>query len=336
MTAKALNLKIRMRSAIKEPHKTLLSLLSVFSLLLILKSPDTAIKNTSEALELCAFTVIPSLFPFMVISELIVSSNAVRFFAPLFERPCKRLFGIGREGTAAVILGMLCGSPIGAKCASSLYRLGKIDKREYMHLLTFSNSPSSAFLISAVGAKMFQSKSFGVLLYAISLTSAVIIGIAGARLGLYKGRSNTEKFGKNDFQGDTKAKKGISLFTESVSSSAISMLYICAFVVFFSTLVGTLEAFIDALSLPTYINALLFGFFEMTGGIWAASGIPRIGAYIAAFIAGWSGLSVHFQIMSVCGKDDISFAPYITAKLCQGVLNTLLFALVCMIFGFAV
>lgn len=307
-------------------------IMSIFCLLLILKNSDIAIKYMSRALTLCTRTVIPSLFPFMVISELIVSSGAGRLISRFVEPLSRRLFGISADSSAALILGMLCGFPIGARCARSLYRGGRIDRDEYSRLMSFCNTPSSAFLISAVGVSMFGNRSFGILLYAASLLSAAAVGIAVNLI--YKNKKNPRGTFYNNTENTfapSAPKKGISAFTDAVSSSALSMLNVCAFVVFFSTLVGTLEYSVSALGIPDILAALGYGFFEMTSGISKASTLPAGGALVAAFISGWSGLSVHFQIMSICGT-DISYRPYLLSKFFQGLLNVLTVALCAVIF----
>ena len=67
--------------------------------------------------------------------------------------------------------------------------------------------------------------------------------------------------------------------------------------------------------------ALLCGFLEMTGGISRASALTGdMGLILTAALAGWSGLSVHLQIMTLCGGRGLSFKPYLIAKAFQGVL----------------
>lgn len=315
----------------KNPGWVAFGILSVFCLLLILRNSDIAIRHMSHGLRLCATTVVPSLFPFMVISELIVSSGAIRAVGGLIAPPCRKLFGISAESASAVILGMLCGFPIGAKSAVSLYKKGRIDLDELEHVLTFSNNPSSAFLISAVGVSMFGSRSFGVLLYTISIISAVFVGIAG---GMLRGRNKAAPPTEAKRPTNTPASKaGISAFTSAVTSSALSMLNVCAFVVFFSALVGTLESILSPADLPDGLLALGFAFFELTSGVWRAASAGPLGAYICAFAVGWSGLSVHFQIMSLCTVEGLSFKPYIFSKIAQGVSNVLLLYLYSLLFG---
>lgn len=297
------------------PTSAALGILGLFSLLLLFKNPAVALEHTSSALSLCAYTVVPSLFPFMVISELLLSSNAVSVISPPLRRPSRLLFGVRGESAAALILGFLCGFPIGAKCAASLYTRGKIDGEELTRVLTFSCMPSAPFLISAVGISMFGDRAFGLRLFVASLLSSIIIGIVGKFIPIKALPPSAPAESKKE-----EKRSGATVFTSAVTSSTLSMLYVCAFVVFFSTLVGVLEYTAAALELPESASTLLFGFFELTGGIKKAAGIPIYGKYLAAAISGWSGLSVHFQVISVCRGCDLSFKPYFLAKLASTAL----------------
>ena len=150
---------------------------AIFCLLLILRNSDIAIEYMSRGLLLCARTVIPSLFPFMVLSELIVSGGIGASLLRRIAAPFRRLFGLPDAGCCAVMLGMLCGFPVGAKCAVLSYEQGSLTREETERVLTFSNNPSSAFLISAVGVSLWGNRQFGIALYATVLISAVLTGI---------------------------------------------------------------------------------------------------------------------------------------------------------------
>ena len=308
----------------------------LFLFFLLLRNAEFAVRHMSDGLRLCVRTLIPSLFPFMVLAELLVSTKATEPIGRLLPRPLRRLFGVSGDGSCAVLLGLLCGFPIGAKSAATLYREGRIDRSELCHILTFANIPSSAFVISTVGVSLFSDRSFGLWLYGTTLLSSLLTGIVGARLrgkGVADPTTNAPR--RSPVRTDRAApKSAISCFTGAITSSAVSMLYICAFVVFFSAFVGTLESMLQAFSLPRTVSALCFGFFELTGGVArAAACAPPAAEYLCAFLLGWSGLSVHCQIMSLCADTDVSFRPYLIAKLTQGLLNTLLWLLLRALLG---
>ncbi len=306
------------------------SFMSLFSLALIIRNSDIAIKYAAEGLSLCTKSVIPSLFPFMVLSDIVVSCGAVSFIARLLQKPTRLLFGVSGESGCSVILGMLCGFPTGARSALSVYDARRISKAELERLLCFCNSPSSAFLISAVGISLFGSRKYGIALYLITLLSAILTGIIfNLKSRLFSHKSNTfSPLDKNceNISFSSVGKFTTSNFTEAVSASAFSLIKISAFVVFFTVFIGTLSSALSSFEISPNTNALIFGFFEMTSGVARSAAVfpAEQGAILAAFCAGWSGLSVHFQIMSICAGRDISFKPYFKAKFFQGVLCALL------------
>ena len=302
--------------------------ISLFSLALILRNAQLAMTYMSRGLQLCVTTVIPSLFPFMVLSELLVSSGAARGLGRLLSRPLRALFGIGGEGGCALLLGLFCGFPVGTKCAVSLYRRGALSRGQLSHLLTFCNVPSSAFLINAVGLSLFGERRVGLLLYGVTLLSALLVGLLGRRLFV------SDSLVPEPTPPTDPPHGGITLFTDAISSSALSMLSVCAFVVFFTTLSGTMEHLLAALGLSDVVAALLYGILELTGGVAHAASLPApLSLCLCAFFAGWSGLSVHMQIISLCADTGISFRPYLLAKLAQGLLNLLLVCLLGAAFG---
>ncbi len=284
----------------------------------LIKKPDIAIGYMKSGLRLCAETVIPSLFPFMVLSGLFVELGLSEIFAFIFSKPMKLLFGTSGAGAAAPIMGALCGFPVGALTAHRLYAKGRISSREAARLIAFSNNPSSAFLISAVGTALWSCPKFGIVLYIIQLLSAAIIGIAMRFISPpYECDTVSEGEKMNGFS--------VRTLTKVISESAISMLNICALILFFASLVGALTSFLEGFGIIQSTKTLIYGFFEMTGAVREASKILPIesGMIITALICGWSGLSVHFQVISICFDDGIGFAPYFAAKLSQGILSAL-------------
>ncbi len=298
-----------------------LGFMSVLSLFLILRFPTLAIEYMERGMKLCVTTVIPSLFPFMVASELIVMSGAAEAIGGILKRPARLLFGISGEGCSAFLLGMVCGFPMGTRAAISLYREGRISHGELERLVCFSNNPSSAFVISAVGTALFGCREFGVALYVVTIISSVAVGV------LQKVMFGAEDRGEPCVPAEKReAKRGIESFSLAVSSSASAMLSICAFVIFFSTFTGTLGVLISSFDISRVARALFFSFFELTGGVAEAAAIEPISlaVCIAAFSVGWSGLSVHFQMIGICDGTSVSLGRYFASKLLVGGINAAL------------
>ena len=295
--------------------------MGIFLLILFFKNSSAAALWVNEGLKLCVTRLIPSLFPFMAVSSLIVSSGAGAQVCKPLERILGRLLGVGADGTCAVLLGWLCGFPVGAKCAGELLDSGRIDREEYQRIACVSGTPSPAFLIGAVGRGMLDSALAGAVLYVISLVSAAAVCIlfrlvTGSRAQQHPRPASASK----------DHRRGMAeLLTGAITDAGTGMLSVCAFVVFFSAFLGVLDGALAVFSLPEGVTAVLFCIFELTTGLARVSQLGGSLVFpLAALAVGWSGLSVHFQTVSVCAGRGVRLTPYFLSYVLRMLLCFLL------------
>lgn len=298
---------------------------SLFSLLLILCRSEIAIQYITRGLLLCAKTVIPALFPFMVLSEIIVTGRFLERPLGRVTRPLGRLLRLPAAGCTAVILGLVCGFPVGAKCATLAFREGILSKSEAERTVAIANAPSSAFLISAVGVTLWENRSFGTALYLCVLCSSLSVGILLARLAKKEEKAEEKCDTVCSFSPRFEAR----LFTDAIASATHSILLVCAYVIFFSALVGTLGTLLEGSRLSGEGISALFALFELSSGVSriAALGNTLHAAILTALAVGWSGLSVHCQVLSICDGSGISLSPYLLARILSAILCALLFGI---------
>ncbi len=278
--------------------------------LLLLLSPDVSFEYMKSSLKLCTQSLIPSLFPFMIMSDFLVSSGAGGLLKLTLGRLIGLILGTSREGSFSVLIGFLCGFPIGAKIALRLHGDGKISHRELLHIMSFCNIPSPAFICGTVGI-MFDSTRFGILLFASLILSAAALGIAGRFFYRYEKRRTCSAPVVNY----------VNAFTAAVTSSATVMITVCAYVVFFSVLIGYAGSICNKLNIDGIIPLYLSGILEISNGMSTVSSSSNVLApIIAAFFAGFSGLSVIFQIISLDQHGYINKKIFLLQKLLQGVL----------------
>lgn len=313
MTAKS---PVRRKAAVLPRAPALFCIFFVFLLAMILRNAQIAARCMREGLRLCAQTVIPALFPFMVISELLVRCGAGNAAGRLLEKPVRALFGLSPAACAPLLLGGLCGFPVGAKTAISLYDRGELSREEAQRVLAFCNVPSSGFLIGAVGVSLYGNRRFGVFLFFAALASSLLCGLFLRTFFPLKKETAPVSLSYSI------PHIGVSTFTKAVSEATASMLSVCACVVFFSSVVGCLSYLLATCSVPAIFRALLFGVCEISSGVGAAASLPStsLGAALCGFSVGWSGLSVHLQILSIGNDRGISPAPYLMSKAAQGLL----------------
>ena len=144
----------------RTPGQLCFGFFALFCLFLILRNPDVAIEYITSGLRLCAVTVIPSLFPFLVLSELIVSGGIGRLLLRPVSGLLAGLFRLPPDGCCAILLGMFCGFPVGARAAVSAYDAGRLTRDEAERVICASTNPSSAFLLNAVGVSLHGNRCY--------------------------------------------------------------------------------------------------------------------------------------------------------------------------------
>lgn len=138
--------------------KIMLSILCISSMIIILTFPASIIHGVKSGIELSLYQVIPSLFPFILIANIIISQNLTETISKLFYPLLHKLYGFSPNGCFAMVLSFLSGFPMGAKTISELHQSGRLSCPESAHLMTFCNNCSLSFAINYVGFSCLNSK----------------------------------------------------------------------------------------------------------------------------------------------------------------------------------
>lgn len=133
--------KSRFSSAIQ------LLFLSLFALS-ILSAPDRACSYAGLALQLWFEKMIPSLFPFMILSGLIVRLDFGRYLSVPIYPLLGKLFHIDKRMCTTMLMGFFFGFPLGAKTIAEQYSLGQLSKSQAQYLLSFCNNIGPVYLLS--------------------------------------------------------------------------------------------------------------------------------------------------------------------------------------------
>ena len=155
----------------------LLGLALLCATLALMLYPQPSMEAAKSGLALCYNVIIPSLFPFFVLSSLVVELGLAGYLGRLLEGLMRPLFHVSGACASAFALGFIGGYPVGAKTAISLYENGMCTKTEAERLLAFCNNSGPAFILGVVGAGVFASSRVGVLLYLAHAAASICIGI---------------------------------------------------------------------------------------------------------------------------------------------------------------
>ena len=116
----------------------------------------TNLAATTNGLTLWATCVVPSLFPFFVITNLLSHTKVVSFMGKLLDKFMRPLFNVPGIGGFAFVMGLISGYPVGAKIVSDFRENGSITKDEGERMLAFTNNSGPLFIISSVGISLFR------------------------------------------------------------------------------------------------------------------------------------------------------------------------------------
>ncbi len=321
----------------RQYRELLLALGLLCAALALVLWPGEAMGAMRDGLKLCGNVIVPSLFPFFVLSSLVVELGMSRYLGRLFQPVMAPLFRVNGACASALALGFVGGYPVGARTAISLYQSGQCSKTEAERLLAFCNNSGPAFIFGVVGAGIFGSGALGLLLYLVHMAASLLVGLLFRFYrpgeGPRSGRLQGVQFQTVSFP---------TAFTHSVTGALASTLNICAFVLFFTVIIrmlsltGVLTGLARLLSLlfgplgfdQSWARRLLTGVLEVSSGVSSLTGGSLSGRLsMAAFMLGWAGLSVHCQVLAFLGDSGLSMRTYLVGKLLHGGLSAALLGL---------
>lgn len=322
--------------------KNLIPIFFILFAIFLLIFSNSNLPAIKSGIALWATSIVPSLFPFFVATELLMHTNVIYKIGDTFNFIMKPIFNISGKGSFALLMGIISGYPIGAKIATNFRQQNICTKEECERLLSFTNNSGPLFIIGTVGILMYRNTTIGILLFITHLLGALTVGFIFKFWKL----TNTQKI---DFSFEKKYynEKNTTIYNlgevlaESISSSINSILIIGGFVVIFSSIVSILNSsgilnIVEILLTPvfnllnidaSFISPIFTGFFEITNGINSISSITckkiSINLIFTAFLLGFGGLSVFLQVLSIVSKSDLSIKPYIYGKILHGIISAL-------------
>lgn len=297
----------------------------------------------------------PSLFPFFVISELLLGFGIVHGIGTLLDPLMKPLFRVPGCGGFVAAISCASGYPIGAKLTAKLWQQKLLTREEGERLVAFTTSSDPIFLIGAVSVGFFHNPSIAVVIVLSHYLGALLIGLlmrfhaphapassspggqgqAGWRealLAMHQARlEDGRPFGE--------------MLSDSVKSSLRLIIVVGGLVVFFSVLLESLSKsglmqwlykcaniVLTGAGMPTALgDAIVGGIFEVTLGTSSAgavSGVPLVyKAAAAVFVLSWGGLSVHAQITSILNDTNLRYPPFLLARAVHSVISPILLLL---------
>ncbi|WP_054942938.1 sporulation integral membrane protein YlbJ [Paenibacillus ihuae] len=155
----------------------LLGLLLAGCMLLVLLHPANTLAAALRGLAIWWDVLFPSLFPFFVISEMLLGFGVVHLFGALLDPLMRPLFNIPGSGGFVAAMGYVSGYPVGAKLTAKLREQQLISRVEGERLVAFTTSSDPIFLLGAVSVGFFHDASLGLVLALSHYGGGLIVGL---------------------------------------------------------------------------------------------------------------------------------------------------------------
>ena len=273
-------------------------------LILIFQGKETS-KAAVMGIELCLRTVIPSLFPFFVLSGLLVgNAMSSRFLIPL-----GRLFRVPAGSETVLLTGLLGGYPVGAKAAAQSYAQGAISRETANRMIGFCSQPGPGFIFG-MAASAFPSLYWGWGLWSIQLLSAWLV--------------SRVIMPAPDEHATISSGDGFSL-TEALRSALRITAEVCGWVILFRIIIALTVEQIS--SLPLWAGCVVSGLLELTNGCVCLKGISDTGLrfLLCSGLLSLGGCCVLMQTRSAA--PGLNLSSYLRGKALQTAFSLVLSAL---------
>ena len=310
----------------------------------ILTNSAQSLVYAGLGLELWFTKMIPALLPFMILSGIMVRLNLTERMSMAIYPVVGPLYKVRKNVCYCMLLGFLCGFPMGAKVTGELRERGMLTRREAQYLLAFCNNIGPvyfcSFVLPLLGRKLVLPYLFGMygipLLYGLCLRYTVYsdIGItstkqsaispagkltAGRRMQKTVRNLSLDKRAQSELQSceQPPRKKSTWLLIleaaeQSVQASIQSILMLGGYMILFNLMNLVPHVLLGK---PITVAGPLL---EITGGLgMLQQNLPLFSLLALSF----GGLSCIAQTYSCIRNTDLSLSGYVYHKIFLTVLN---------------
>ena len=301
--------------------------------------PQTYMQSTINGIDVWLTKVVPALFPFFFLTKLLTEMNVVEKISKIFKPITNHLFKAPGISSYAFLMSIISGYPVGAKIISELFKKGIINNSDAVKMNSFCSTSGPLFVIGTVGAGLFNSQKFGLIILLSHILGAFFNGILYRN---YKGNQNClKKASLTNIKQD-------NILSSILYDSIISILMVGGFIAIFFVFIDFLNnikmlssisaIFANIFSFThldsNFFNCVLNGLLEVTRGLLDLSQTqisPTLLCSMATFLISFGGLSIHLQSIIFLKEAKIKMSNYFLQKITHSILSTIICVVCCFI-----
>lgn len=325
-------IKIKKKLKINSKNLFLKIILTVFCYIFLAYS-NVLQQGIKNGIDLCANTLIPSLFPFMMLASFIVTSDIFEKPNPILSKITEKLFYLPGYTYPTIIMSFIGGYPVGAKMVKTLYEKSKINDEQLNRMMCFCTNSGPAFTISLLGETILKNKAIGLIIFLVQITAGITVGIVCGIKAKYSGK--IFYISKNN-----NCSKKINIqesLVESVYSTCESLMQMCAIIVLFTTIIHLLNSLnifeliasnlLKVSNINPNLKMISISALEITYGC-AYTASHFIPCSVTAFAIGYGGFCTHLQITSILKKTEFKYTKFFLFRLINALFSATIIYLI--------
>lgn len=301
---------------------TSIIIVCIFLLIEFLINRTLIFNTVGFSLNIWITSILPSLFPFFVLSDILNSYNIINYIPKQIKQIFKRLFNISDNALFIFFISILSGFPSNARNIKNLYKENKLSKEESEHLLFFTHFSNPMFILGTLVIIFLENQKLGLIILISHYLPNFIIAFL-----LKKYNNPTHNYNINNSNNCNNF--GI-IFTKSIKSSIDSLLLIC----------GTLTTFLiistiikNVFNLNSINSLLIKSILEITSGLKEMSTIITNNStlvILSSAILSFGGLSVHMQVINELTETNINYKNFFFGRIFQTTLSIIISYIICL------
>lgn len=257
--------------------------------------------------------VFPNLFPFLIISGLLINYGFVNVCSKYTEPIMKKLFKVSGNSSFIFFMSMLSGFPSNSKYTKELLENGYINELEATKILMFTHFSNPLFILGMISS--FLNKKVAILILISHYLGNIIIGLLFRNIETNytsdkKCTISTLSFGK--------------CLSNTIRNSIDTLLLIFGTITTFFIITTIIKMNFNT---NPYIQSIISGILEMTQGLNKVNllDIPiKEKAILMTIFLSFGGLSVHMQVISIISDTKIKYYPFLFSRILHSVISSII------------
>ena len=292
-------------------------LIILFALFYILKYPTVTVNAAASGLVLWFERVIPSLLPFAILSNIIITSDILPTLMQKITPFLCHLYPVSETGAFILFSGFLFGFPMGSKNCAELLRQNKISQKEAEVLFIITNNISPVFIQSYILEQQLQLSGFFIKSLFILYLPPLLIG----RILLHKENQTAPR--STQKKSASRSKINFQIVDAGIMNGFETLTKIGGYIMIFSILASCFSM----LPLHETIKLCCIGLTELTNGIQMlhTSSLPTSIRYVLAMcFTAFGGISGLAQTSAMVKDTGLSMKKYVFWKILLCIITGIL------------